>query len=386
MNILVIRICSSVSGAEKYNYLLFDKLRSAKYRFYLLTNFEKFSKEASDLGVKTITVPQLSMEIGTHSQLVKLLFTFPLYLFLYYINLRKLMGGKRINLICLQSMTEKILLTPILKLAGYKVIWIEHGPLFITPRSKVIKLLYSIVSRFSRKILAVSEGTKKDLINGGVSPDKILYIPIGIDVEHFEPFKPEKKNNLRKTMNFEANDIIITFIGSITKEKGIHTFFQVATKLIQTRKDLSLHFLIVGSGPLINYLRGKIKSVNLEERVTVVGYTDKVRDFLGISDIVIFPSNHQEGLSIALLESLSMGLPVVASDIGGNRELIEDGKNGILIHSGSLREYLKAVEMILNDSAKRREIGDRARRFIISRFNINKKRIGFMRLFNLYEG
>jgi len=169
MNILFIRITNRISGAEKYNYYLIEALKKyTDINPIIITDCEEFAKEIRDNKYTVYIFPLSIKEIGTKRDIISVVFQLPIYLITYIKIIKNLNSLYHFRIICLESMTEKIFLTILLKILLYKVIWIEHGPLFITQRAWIIKKLYMLNSYISDKIISVSNNTKKDLIQGGV--------------------------------------------------------------------------------------------------------------------------------------------------------------------------------------------------------------------------
>ena len=230
-------------------------------------------------------------------------------------------------------MTEKLFLSPYLKLLGYHVIWIEHGPLFITDRSPLVKKLYVYKSTRPDAILAVSEDTKRDLIRGGVSARKIRVVHIGIE-KIASPAKRDRNDKKRWT---------IGFLGSVTEEKGIREFLNTAYAITQNNAYAS--FCVIGGGPLLGWARHYAQKLKIQKNIVFTGYVEDVTKYLAKIDILYFPTHHHEGISLALLEALAQGKIVVARDIGGNRELIIDKKTGYLFRTKEEGE--KILEKII---------------------------------------
>lgn len=369
MNILSIRICGHISGAEVYNLNLIKKIGTSKVlRITYITNLADFAQRLSNLGIHAVCIPFFSREVGTKKDLLITFFLLPIYIFLYTINIHNLEIEAKFDLICLQSMTEKIFLTPLLKLFGYKILWIEHGPLFCSTRSNLVKLLYRYVSNFTDKILAVSDGTLRDLANGGVQKRKIIFIPIGIDTSYFSPFGPSKIRNLKNKLGIPCKSLIVTFMGSVTEEKGIKDYINICINLLKEKLDIYL--LVIGDGPLLPWAKVQVENFNLSSKATFTGHVEEVKQYLGISDILFFPSKHNEGLSISILEALSMEKLVVASNMAGNLELVQNGKTGLIINNLVFKNVKKIFSKALTGSKQLKEIALKGRQVTRKRYNI----------------
>jgi glycosyltransferase involved in cell wall biosynthesis len=336
MNILFIRITNRISGAEKYNYYLIEALKKyTDINPIIITDCEEFAKEIRDNKYTVYIFPLSIKEIGTKRDIISVVFQLPIYLITYIKIIKNLNSLYHFRIICLESMTEKIFLTILLKILLYKVIWIEHGPLFITQRAWIIKKLYMLNSYISDKIISVSNNTKKDLIQGGVSQGKIQTLYIGVNIKDFQ------LRNINKTI-LPNNKKIVGYIGTLNKEKGIIDFVHLAKQIIKI--DSNIIFLIVGDGSLNQYIRSYIRHTSIRKNFLFTGYIKDIRPYIKKMNIIIYPTHHYEGLSITILEALAMGKIVFARDIGGNSELIHHGKTGYLYKI----ENTELVKLILN--------------------------------------
>lgn len=113
---------------------------------------------------------------------------------------------------------------------------------------------------------------------------------------------------------------------------------------------------IAGKGPLQSQLEELIRSLNLENRVSLIGYRSDIAQLCRAADILCFPT-YQEGLSVALMEAMASSLPCVASDIRGNRDLIVNGKGGYLCGCNAIEQIAQSLERLLEDDELRQEMG-----------------------------
>lgn len=318
MRLLFVRSANKFSGAEKYNIELLSKLK--KYHdVTLLTNLINF-KSAK---FKVIIENWLPEEVGTKKELLKTFFKLPIFLFLY------LKRCRNYEIIIFESRTEMIFLSILLKLWNKKVVWIQHGPLFISNTASIIKKLVVLNSLFIDRIIAVSKNTKKDLVNGGINKNKIKVIYIGVEI----PI-------IKRT----PHSFTIGFLGTVTKEKGIIKFVNYVLKH-------KVKALVIGDGPDRDLVPNNISQV---------GYVTNVYSYLRKIDLLYLPTNHFEGISLAILEAMSCGIPVVTTNIGGNKEVIKNRYNGLLVSSKQ--------SFSLNHNWK--ILGSNAKKTIKDKFNI----------------
>lgn len=371
MRILVIRPCNAIGGAEIYNLNLIKGFRKyyPEIELFFITTFPEFARRIKSEGGQAITLPVFSEEVGTKKGLLRLTWNLPKYLFYYLKTILSLNKKKKIDLIWLHSATEKIVLTPLLRILGFKIIWVEHGPFFSFPSAKEVFNLYKISSYFANKIITVSMNTLFDALGGGISRRKLICVYTSIDSNYFSSIMGKILGDVKKNTGIRTRKKIIGYIGDVSRGKGFMDFLGVAERLCRIKKNIS--FLIVGKGMLLNYSKKLARKKTLRERFFFVGFQKDVKQYLRFFDLVFYP-NPIGSLSMVLMEAMAMGVPVVARDIGGNRELVVHGKTGYLFKNESLEELAEIIINLLKDEKKRKAMGKAARERIVKHFNQKK--------------
>lgn len=381
MRILFFRTTTRVSGAEIYNLNLLNALKTnLDLDIILLTNSPSLVKQAHRLRIKAKETQWLIKEIGTKKELLSIIAKVPQFLFRSIRKIKTFENKKRIDLIFLQSTTEKIFLSPILYFLKYKMVWIEHGPLYKSEMSRIITWLYTKTSVFANKIIAVSQDTKNDLVQGGVSPQKVKVIYIGVNTEKLKPFENKERERVRAKMHIGGEVKVIGFLGTVTKEKGIEDFLNISAHLIRSGGDFE--FLIIGDGPDLSRMKNQVKRLRIDTRYHFVGFVEDAKRYLGIIDILLFPTLHHEGISMAILEAQSMEKIIVTRDIGGNSEIIQNKQNGYLYSQWNNQTISKDIIKLVSDSEFLGKVGKEARKNIVTRFNIKTQVKAFYHLFS----
>ncbi len=325
MNILHVRITNGFSGSEKYILYLLSALKKQKKLHSLTaTNNPILYQKLKDNKVPGIFLQRNIFEVGTKKEIVRALLHWREFQNAYR-TILSLVRKKKIDVVFLHSMTEKLLLTSWLKRMGCRVIWVEHESIFASQRSAIIKLWYRFASTQVDGIVAVSENTKRDLINGKVSKEKILVGYIGLDPDSFTRDQ-EGRKKMQRELNISDKTLCIGYIGNVNKEKGIVRFVEVAKLLLQNEKDY--FFVVVGDGPELSL--AKESTSYLKDNFLFTGHVEDVKKYIASMDILLLPTEHHEGISLAMLEAMFMNVCVVTKDIGGNRELVEDSVTGVL--------------------------------------------------------
>jgi glycosyltransferase involved in cell wall biosynthesis len=330
MRIVLVRAGARIGGAERYNQYLIAGFKKyfPKDKLILLTNVR---------GLGGRIAPFFLKETGTKKDLLRLFLNLPRYLYYWLGAILKVSRKKRVDWVVLQGANEKLVLTLILRLLGFRVCWIEHGPFFAFPSARVVLWLYRCVSFLASKIIAVSNDAGRF-----INTDKLVIIRTGIDVVF-----PGGGGKVRSSKRFA-----VAFIGSLAEEKGVKDFVRTGV-LLQ-----GVDFLLVGDGPLLGWVKERVKNfVNFK----ILGRIEDVDEFLENVDLLFFPTRHLEGLSLSLLEAMGMGVPVVTRDVGGNRELVIHNKTGILFKNERPEELAKIILNLLRDKKRREAMGRAAR-------------------------
>jgi glycosyltransferase involved in cell wall biosynthesis len=194
----------------------------------------------------------------------------------------------------------------------------------------------------SDKIIAVSNAVKTQLIEETYAPeDKFIVIHNGISPEEFLKI-PEKTTSGR--------EVRFLYIGRVLREKGLFLLIDVIKSLGEKNK-FNFKLNIVGDGNDLNELKDLTTSLGLENVVIFHGKVpyDVVKQKYSESDIMVLPSLRIEGFPMTLVEAMLSSLPIVASDIGGNSDAVDDGETGFLFKSGNSEELEEKLTILLND-------------------------------------
>ena len=230
------------------------------------------------------------------------------------------------------------------------------------------------------KTLVCNENSRKILINHfGKNEDEVQTVYIGVDESKFNPEKYNKDELKKKYLGQASNKKILSYICRISEQKRPILLLQIIAKLKKKRQDFKV--LVVGDGNLLNKMKEKAKELNIYDDIIFTGALSNTAEIYAISDLTINCSL-KEGLALTSYESLSMGVPVVSSDVGGQKELItnEVGKiiplmqneNDIYLEEYNQKEindFVLAIDEILNSL---NDYKQNCRKRIIDCFTINR--------------
>ena len=179
---------------------------------------------------------------------------------------------------------------------------------------------------------------------------------VGVNLERFYPVSSlEEKNTLRKKYGFDSEDFILIYTAEFIPRKNHKLLFDILPAL--KSKIPPLKVILCGKGELLEQYKD-FSAQNKMDYVIFTGYTRDVADYCRLSDLLVMPS-FQEGLPMAMIEAIATGLPVVASDIRGHNDVIEDCANGFLFGTDDAAGFAKAILTLYKNSALRAEMGER---------------------------
>ncbi|MFM2096116.1 MAG: Alpha-D-kanosaminyltransferase [Planctomycetota bacterium] len=162
---------------------------------------------------------------------------------------------------------------------------------------------------------------------------------------------------------------VVVYTGRLDAAKGLHELIRAWPIVLATHPTARLW--IVGEGPDRDALFDTIRDCDVRQQVAMPGAFDDVQDVLNAADLFVLPS-HQEGISIALLEAMAAGVPVVASDIPGNRSVIEPGIHGLLMPARDVQSIAKAITVVLSDPRSAAQRAATARRRVELEFSLDQ--------------
>lgn len=215
--------------------------------------------------------------------------------------------------------------------------------------------------------ITVSQNLKDRLISElGILPKKITYIPNGVDTYKF---CVKKKEIIRQRFRFNQNNFIIGIVARLDPIKNHKNLICVFNELCNIYPDLKL--LIVGDGALGDELKEQVNKLNISEKVFFMGNRNDVSEIYNLFDVFILPSLN-EGMSNTILEAMASGLPVIASNVGGNPELVIDGKTGFLFPAKDQGYLYKSIETYILHPEIKMQHGYFGRQRVLKEFTLDQ--------------
>jgi glycosyltransferase involved in cell wall biosynthesis len=235
------------------------------------------------------------------------------------------------------------------------------------------------LARFADWVIPNSNAIKDELVRRGVKPGRIRVIYNGINLRRLNS-DPARVAEIRSRIGVPPDGKVVGITARLDPVKDHAMFLQAA--LIISRVMPSTRFAILGDGPLRADLEKQARELGLAERVAFLGMQQDVGSYVSAFDLACLTSMDREGCSNATLEAMALGKPVVVTDAGGNREVVEHGKTGLIVPVRNPQALADAVLNCLGRPDWAREMGQHAREAVFIRFSLERMVQDYQ---NLYE-
>lgn len=363
-----------VEGIGYYTYNLSKKLIEKGHEVVVITRGSR-NKTKRELfeNIEVIKAPFIPI--------------YPFYIHVHGIFVNRLLKSLESQIDIIHLHTP---LTPNIK-TSLPVITTIHSPMLADNRyikvSSIFTLFSKISARFvsypiekkliqtSKKITTVSEAVAKELEDYGLDSKEITVMYNGVNEAFFTPNK-NKHNGVNK---------YILYVGHINREKGLFDLAECAKYICCEKSDIS--FIIAGKGRDLDKMKLKIKKAGIEDKFIFLGQVDqdKLIELYQNASLFIFPSYH-EGLPTVLLEAMSCGLPVIATDVRGNKDLISNGENGILVPPRNPKKMAEIILKLIDDEKLIEQLGKNARKTIMEKYTWNDVSNNFLKCYESLVG
>lgn len=221
------------------------------------------------------------------------------------------------------------------------------------------------LSRFTDRFIAVSGAVKESMVQyDHISPEKIQVLYNGIDLTQMDV--SEDRKEIRKALGIKPDEVVVGVIARLEEQKG-HKVLLEALSLIPQLPD-TLKVLLVGDGKLRLFLEEETRKRGFSTCVLFLGTRKPVFPILSALDLFLLPSLW-EGFSVALLEAMAMGLPVIATRVGGAEEVITSGQEGLLIPPGNPQNLAEAIQEALAHLERFQQMAGRGRERVRQNFS-----------------
>lgn len=235
---------------------------------------------------------------------------------------------------------------------------------------------------FTDKMICTSGFLKKEYsLMMPEEKEKIIEIHNGVELVNSKG--SYKRNNTRNSLGLNDSTVLIGMVARLAKIKNQEFLIEAVSDLIKTSEN-NFKLVIIGDGPEREQLLSKINELDLHEYIILKENSFSVNDYYEAFDIFVNCSFF-ESCSLAILEAMSHALPVIASDVGGNRELVINNKTGFLFSLNNKEEFVEKLKQLLNNRMLRKQLGINGRNKVIKDFNIKNTVNEYRKLFNVQK-
>jgi len=248
------------------------------------------------------------------------------------------------------------------------VITTVHGWIANTFKRKIYRAVDKWLLRLFDAIVAVSERTKGLIEKSWIAGHRITVINNALKVEQYI-LDPDDQS-YRNELGVDAQAILIANIGRLSPEKGHLDFLMAGRELLKINENIRL--LLFGVGPEQERLENFVNDNGMAGSVIFAGFRPDMKNIYNSLDLVV-QSSFTEGMPNVVLEALLMEVPVIATDVGGTAEIIENGKTGVLTRAGQPVEIVTAVRAFLSNPEQYMNMARQGREVIVNQFNHQKR-------------
>ncbi|MGQ9531467.1 MAG: glycosyltransferase [Desulfotomaculales bacterium] len=220
-----------------------------------------------------------------------------------------------------------------------------------------------LTRRLTRRFIAVSRQLAEELIREGVAPARVRVIYNGIDVEAFQPCRP--RDQVRRELGYGAGVPLVATVARLHPVKGHRYLLEAAQRVVQVRPEV--RFLVVGAGPGRGSLEAYAGRLGIAKQVKFTGFVEDVASLLGAVDLVVVPSLW-EGFGLTAVEALNVGVPVVATAVGGLPEVVRPRETGLLVPPGDSEALAREILWALSHPVEVRAMAERGRDMVRREF------------------
>jgi L-malate glycosyltransferase len=300
-----------------------------------------------------------------------------------YSRIRQILQKNPVDILHSHRIKENVLAS-LLKRNGVvkHIVSTVHGmPETFVLKSRLKRAVYGTLENFFAKrygdmILPVSHDIENVMIKRfGVA--KVNIVHNAIDMDRIKVTRPA--DTIRKELNISLVQRVIGTAGRMVPVKGYDLFLQAAVMILESKPDTK--FVIAGDGPLLADLKQMAISMGISEQVIFTGFREDILDVINSFDFFLM-SSHHEGIPMVVLEAMSLGKTVVAFDVGGLREIIQNDCSGLLVEPENPFALARACVTIMNDDARKCKMESAAMQHIRTNFATEAQRNLLLDLYN----
>jgi glycosyltransferase involved in cell wall biosynthesis len=284
-----------------------------------------------------------------------------------FVGLERVLRAERTQLVYTFSHPNTVIFSYLARLRGLveRIVVSYHAMGDTGGTRQVVPYLLPLLRR-ADALLAVAQVQKDYLVEvEGLPRERIQVIHNGVDTKRYRPPAAEERQRIRAELGFGVDDVVLIAVASLKPLKQIDVLLRAAARLSQA--GLPVRVVVAGDGSERAALESLAAQLGLAERVWFAGLRDDVERLLQASDVFVLASR-TEAFPNVVLEAMATGLPVVTTDVGSVREMVEDGSSATVVPSGDETALATAIARLASDAPERARLGERGRQIVDERF------------------
>lgn len=285
------------------------------------------------------------------------------------VELSKIIRTFKIDLVHSHEFLMNIYGTAAAVINKIPVITTVHGKNYYYAKRRR-RLAYRLISRLSTMV-AVGDDVKCILEDRvGIKHGRVRRIYNGVDCDQYSsPESEAASTGIRACLSIPADCPVIGTVGMLVPVKGHNTLLRAARMVVEYHPDAI--FLVVGDGPLKADLIAEACRLGIEANVRFTGFRSDIRNLISMVDLYVC-SSVSEGISLSILEAMAAGKPVIATSVGGNKEIVVNDETGILVKADDPSSMAIKIISLLRNGQRARELGLNGRRRVNDEFSLQR--------------
>ncbi|MBZ4664698.1 MAG: glycosyl transferase, group 1 family [Caloramator sp.] len=369
--ILIISLGRHFGGLEMVILNLLENMDKNKFSFYLIcldkSKFQDYIRIHENIISSNIKIIYLKNNKS--------------YAPWYFIKIAKILIKEKIHIVHCHGVIASFVGTIVGTLLNKKVITTIHSSVLEDHENKLKGRLYvwleNFMSQYNHKYITVSQNLYNKLVTRGINSSKLVLIKNGIPIREF---KDKNMEYIQNIFNKYERDFKIGCIGRLEKVKGQDLLIQAMFELTKQYPDIRCWF--IGQGTLENELKQIVEYYRMNNNIFFLGFRSEIIELINCMDVIVIPSR-MEGLPILLLEAMSQKKCVIASNVGGIPEVIQDNKTGLLFSPGDVVDLVESISSIYKDREKLEKLGKQAYQYMREEYNITSMIEAYEKLYDV---
>lgn len=365
----VLRIINRFNiGGPTYNATFLTKFISEDYETLLVGGLPEKDESDSlhileDYGVKPLLIPEMKRIPNFKSDREA------------YRKIRQIIEEFQPDIVHTHAAKAGALGRRAAKAAGVPVIvHTFHGHVFHSYFGKAKTLLYKLIERrlakLSTGIIAISPLQKEELssVHGICKPDKIQVIPLGFDLLKFRENLPEKRTETRQKWNLSEDEVAVAIVGRLAPIKNHQLFLDVIELLAE--KGVKARYFIVGDGQEKTTIEQRARQLETKYRLQIelTSWIKDIATFNAGMDIICLSSDN-EGTPVSLIEAQASGVPVISTDVGGVKDILDEGNTGFVVPKKDAGAFAEKLRLLIENKEIRSKMSQNGWNFVRDKFH-----------------